>query len=116
MSQAIATLRRAHLEEWIETAIALLDQIDGDPDIEGQDTAFGSVDPDLEGDTADDEPTLGSCDRQPQTRWSAGLYDEREEDDPPEEDDPGEADDNGIADLDGAAEQHGYRYVFYAVE
>ena len=44
-SRAIPRYRRALLEQWIENAIALLDTLDGDPDLE---------------DGADDEPSLGS--------------------------------------------------------
>ncbi|MFK4062924.1 hypothetical protein [Brucella anthropi] len=33
-SPAVYRLRRLMLEKWIEEAIALLDQIDGDPDLE----------------------------------------------------------------------------------
>jgi len=31
---SVAALRRAYLEAWIERAITLLDDIDGDPDLE----------------------------------------------------------------------------------
>ncbi|GGA81101.1 hypothetical protein GCM10011491_05490 [Brucella endophytica] len=34
MTRAVYRLRRLMLERWIEEAIALLDQIDGDPDFE----------------------------------------------------------------------------------
>lgn len=34
MSPAIYSYRRRTLEQWIDRAIALLDQIDGDPDYE----------------------------------------------------------------------------------
>ncbi len=36
-SLAINRLRRLMLEQWIEQAIALLDQMDGDPDLEDGD-------------------------------------------------------------------------------
>lgn len=36
-SPAINRLRRLMLEQWIEQAIALLDQMDGDPDLEDSD-------------------------------------------------------------------------------
>lgn len=39
-SPAIYRLRRLMLELWIEQAIALLDQIDGDPDLEDGDDDF----------------------------------------------------------------------------
>ncbi|UVV67045.1 hypothetical protein [Brucella anthropi] len=39
-SYAIHRLRRLMLEQWIEQAIALLDQIDGDPDLEDSDDDF----------------------------------------------------------------------------
>ncbi|ABQ60998.1 hypothetical protein P053_01971 [Brucella abortus 01-4165] len=39
-SPAIYRLRRLMLEQWIEQAIALLDQIDGDPDLEDGDDDF----------------------------------------------------------------------------
>jgi len=34
ISPAIYNFRRAELERWIDSAIALLDTIDGDPDLE----------------------------------------------------------------------------------
>ncbi|MEQ1405657.1 hypothetical protein ABK249_12000 [Neorhizobium sp. Rsf11] len=34
ISPAIYQFRRAEIERWIENAIALLDEIDGDPDLE----------------------------------------------------------------------------------
>lgn len=37
---AIHRLRRLMLEQWIEQAIALLDQIDGEPDLEDSDEDF----------------------------------------------------------------------------
>ncbi|MCB4917106.1 hypothetical protein LAV78_01020 [Brucella intermedia] len=39
-SPAIYRLRRLLLEKWIEEAIALLDQIDGEPDLEDSDEDF----------------------------------------------------------------------------
>ncbi len=39
-SPAISRLRRLMLEQWIEEAIALLDQIDGDADFEDGDDDF----------------------------------------------------------------------------
>lgn len=40
----IATLDRAVLEEWIEAAIARLDALDGDPDLEDDDPAGDPLD------------------------------------------------------------------------
>lgn len=39
-SSAVYRLRRLMLEQWIEQAIALLDQIDGEPDLEDNDEDF----------------------------------------------------------------------------
>ncbi|QNQ63563.1 hypothetical protein IB024_15040 [Brucella sp. 6810] len=39
-SPAIYRLRRQMLEQWIEQAITLLDQLDGDPDLEDSDEDF----------------------------------------------------------------------------
>lgn len=39
-SPAVYRLRRLMLEQWIERAIALLDQIDGEPDLEDSDEDF----------------------------------------------------------------------------
>lgn len=39
-SSAINRLRRLFLEQWIDEAIALLDQIDGDADLEDADDDF----------------------------------------------------------------------------
>ncbi|WP_195706751.1 hypothetical protein [Brucella sp. 10RB9213] len=39
-SPAIYRLRRQMLEQWIEQAIALLDQMDGEPDLEDSDEDF----------------------------------------------------------------------------
>nr|WP_312969570.1 hypothetical protein [Brucella intermedia] len=39
-SPTIRRLRRLMLEQWIEQAIALLDQMDGDPDLEESDENF----------------------------------------------------------------------------
>jgi hypothetical protein len=52
-SPAIFQFRRAELEHWIDTAIALLDQFDGDPDLEGDEPE----------ETGDEES--GKCDRIP---------------------------------------------------
>jgi hypothetical protein len=46
MIPALIQLRRAELETRIEELIELLDLVDGDPDLE---------------DTADDEPSIGTC-------------------------------------------------------
>jgi len=58
---------------------------------------------DLEHDSADDEPSLGSCDPSmwagDQTLWASGGRDDREQDDG----------DSGIADRDGLLEQIGQR-------
>ncbi len=62
--------RRSALEAWIDRAIALLDEMDGDPDLEdnGDDEpSIGSLglvgangqEYDLELDSSDDEPSLG---------------------------------------------------------
>jgi hypothetical protein len=39
-SPAIYNFRRAELERWIDRALELLDQIDGDPDIEDNEIEF----------------------------------------------------------------------------
>jgi len=55
---------RRHLHDVIERALALLDCLDGDPDLE---------------DGADDEPSLGSpAGGESQMAWSAGADDDRE--------------------------------------
>ncbi|NTG12672.1 hypothetical protein G6L05_02780 [Agrobacterium rhizogenes] len=69
-SPAVLQHRRAELEARIEEMIGLLDILDGDPDLEdnGDDepsigqsacSANGKLEYDLEGDTSDDEHTLG---------------------------------------------------------
>ncbi|PWE52795.1 hypothetical protein DEM27_28755 [Metarhizobium album] len=66
----ILQFRRAELEARIEEMIALLDTLDGDPDLEdgaddepnlGSHPKYrnGRLEYDLEGDTADEEPSLG---------------------------------------------------------
>ena len=54
---------RALLEQAVERLIALIDQLDTDPDLE--DNGDAEEDPDR-------EPSLGSLDRVTQGRWSAG--------------------------------------------
>jgi hypothetical protein len=39
-SPAIYNFRRAELERWIDRALELLDQIDGDPDLEDNEIEF----------------------------------------------------------------------------
>jgi hypothetical protein len=67
---AIRELRREAVESYIEQLIALLDTLDGDADLEengdlepsiGSQGRFGSdrIEYDLEGDTSDDELSLG---------------------------------------------------------
>lgn len=45
----IRRLRRTMLERWIEDAIALLDQIDGDPDLEDDDREADDAERDMPG-------------------------------------------------------------------
>lgn len=45
----ITSFRRAMLERWIEYAIALLDQMDGDPDYEGDDREADDAERDMPG-------------------------------------------------------------------
>ena len=55
----VAALRRAYLEAWIERAIVLLDDIDGDPDLEdGADAEpyLAGSHSDLEDDKAERDP------------------------------------------------------------
>lgn len=61
---------RPALEQLIEAALARLDALDGDPDLE-------QGDPDLE-DGGDGEPWLGSIDPVNQGAWSLGSDDDRE--------------------------------------
>jgi hypothetical protein len=58
-------LSRAELERVIDALITMLDEIDPDPDLEDN----GDTEPN--GD--EDEPSLGSLDRQSQERWSSGA-------------------------------------------
>lgn len=45
----ITNFRRQMLEHWIEQAIALLDQMDGDPDIEDDDREADDAERDMPG-------------------------------------------------------------------
>jgi hypothetical protein len=80
-------LYRQHAEELIERAIELLDELDGDTDLEGY--LAGSTD-EREGNADDAEPTLGAREGVNQTRtWKPTTFahcldGETEEDDPPE--------------------------------
>lgn len=82
---ALARSRRAALEEWVERAIALLDALEDDPDL---------------------EPSLGAPELDPglglpwqhglrwdggssQVTWAAGATDDREADDADEPEEPG---------------------------
>lgn len=56
---------RAYLTRTAEWALRLLDDLDGDPEAESY---LGDSKPDLEDESEHDEPSLGSLDRQPQTR------------------------------------------------
>lgn len=106
---------RKRTEAAIEALVALLDELDIDPDLEPDEDAE---------DGGDDEPSLGAPEvglsgglyyheaarplvrtgtpRRSQLSWSAGGYDDRED-----EHDGREPDDSGIADLGGLAEQCG---------
>lgn len=66
----VQQMRRAKVEEYIEELIALLDVLDGDPDLEDNNDAEpsignqgryinGKLEYDLEDDASDDEPNLG---------------------------------------------------------
>lgn len=46
---AITAFRRQMLEHWIEQAIALLDQMDGDPDLEDDDREADDAERDMPG-------------------------------------------------------------------
>lgn len=59
---------RSFLERTAEWAMSLLDDLDGDTDIEGQDAKRGTVDPDIEGDS-----TGGDPDREPCLGWNANV-------------------------------------------
>ena len=45
----ITSFRRQMLEHWIEQAIALLDQMDGDPDLEDDDSEADDAERDMPG-------------------------------------------------------------------
>ena len=108
---------RLDLEALIEAAIARLDDVDGDtdlePDFDGE-PSLGAPEAqggswsglsleaycdDREADDADDEPSLGSLDRMPQTKWSAGgagdLEDEHDGAEPCCEDEGAQCEDEG---------------------
>ena len=118
---------RAAIGDEIERLIAHLDAIDGDPDLEEAgdlepSLGFDRVGYDLELDTSDDEPSLGSLagtapfhlgtmsNWTSQTHWAAGgladaeLDTSDDEDTYDAEDDPAE---RGIGDEDGLEEQTG---------
>lgn len=109
--KAIQRLRN-EAEQQIERLIAMLDALDGDPDVE-IDTDFELEDEHDES-TNDEEPSLGS--RNPtiygdQGSWSAGNgsdledeHDGREPDDDDEDHEP-----SGIADMDALHEIRGAR-------
>lgn len=73
---ASAVRRRAVIEARIEKLIAKLDRMDGDPDLEPEILNGPGYFNDIEGDRADDEPSLGSVGScylpGPQTRWASG--------------------------------------------
>jgi hypothetical protein len=83
---------RRQIEAALETLIEVLDQLDGDPDVEGGSSEYepatgltNTTDPDLELDAADHEPTMGWGNSGSQLRLSSADQDgEREVDDPPE--------------------------------
>ena len=57
-SRAVVQFRRTWLEQWIEHAIALLDQMDGDPDFEDG----GDAEPEETDQNGDEQDTLHSED------------------------------------------------------
>jgi hypothetical protein len=94
---------RTYLERTAEWALSLLDDLEGDPDLEGNPGPGGGVDPDLDEDTSDLEPSYGSLggtadrgggERMSQEHWAGGtpvalgsgigLNEEAEDDDPAE--------------------------------
>jgi hypothetical protein len=79
---------RRRIAAAVDALIALLDQIDGDVDLE----------PD-----ADDEPSLGSGSMHNQDCWAIGGDDDRELD---------EAERSGCGDLDGVMKRHGFGVQF----
>lgn len=88
---------REEVEEQIEILIALLDVIDGDPDLEpslGLNGYLSNDPPDLEGDDCDLEPILGSAEGSfCQVNWGAGpLYDLEDQC----EDEGAQCDDEGV--------------------
>lgn len=124
-------LWRRWAEDQIDRLIEALDTLDGDPDLEGGQTIeslghgfFSATDPDLEQDTADDEPELGApetvrCDtarslwpawgrtreRCDQTRWAQGKDADNDDVDREDgaDDEPSLASINLTLDGDGAA-------------
>jgi hypothetical protein len=120
---------RRLIEDAVESLLLLLDEIDGDADIEEDDSPedVGDAEPSLgapevgylcsqtrwaqgRGDDledehdgrepdVDDEPSLGSGSIQNQECWAIGADDDRELD---------EAERSGCGDMDGVIEQHGF--------
>lgn len=105
VTPVVPTSFRSMLEELADLAILILDELDGDVDLEeGGDDEEG----------AESEPSLGSFDRMPdQTHWArmrgenthmADVELDRCDDEPNGDDEP---DDSGIGDEEGLAEQVG---------
>ena len=113
---------RLDLEALIEAAIARLDDVEPDPDLEpdgdgepilgapeARSGSWNGLAPDAytddrEADDGDGEPSLGSLNRVPQTRWAAGGSDDFEDEhdgrEPCCEDEGAQCDDEGAVDED----------------
>ena len=121
---AVAALARLRFEaaQEIERLIALLDLLDGDPDLEndGDGTGFERASP-YAGDHEDDEPSCGAIESYAggtdwSPRFTSAERDECEpccedegaqcEDEGHDDDREGHTDDNGLADRDGLVEQN----------
>lgn len=104
---------RSLIEDAVESLLLLLDEIDGDADIEMDD-------PPEEDDPAEDggdaEPNLGANGAAylpDQVHWAQGVSDDREENIGADDREHDEAERSGCGDMDGVLEQHG-RDVSYA--
>jgi hypothetical protein len=104
---------RSLIEDAIESLLLLLDEIDGDVDIEMDE-------PPEEDDPAEDggesEPSLGAPGAAyfpDQAQWAQGVTDDREENiGPDDREHDYEAERSGCGDMDGVLEQHGFGVQF----
>lgn len=103
---------RSLIEDAVESLLLLLDEIDGDVDLEEEDPL--EVDDPAE-DGGDSEPSLGAPGAAyfpDQAHWAQGVTDDREQNIGADDREHDDAERSGRGDMDGVLEQHGFGVQF----